>query len=159
MLSLVLPALLATLRRGCPASRQSTTLPRRRRAASPISAAARLLRTLHPPSAPHRSPCPYLAPVLAPSRHLSPRDVHRRRRGRPRRLSSWTTTRPTRVEVALTRSRSRTSRSRQRRQRCTPTRALHVCASRLCSSASLPLTRLHLHCLCSFIILLYMLIH
>ena len=106
---------------GAARHRGSRRRHRREGAPSPTSAVARLLRTLHPPGISRRP---------LPSWHPSPRDVHRRRRGRPHRLSSWTTTRATRVEVALTRPRSRASRSSQRRQRCTLTCtwALNLCA-------------------------------
>jgi len=99
-----------------------------------------------PASAPHRSPLPYLdAPSLIPW-HLSPRDVLRRMRSRPRRPSSWTTTLPTWVEVALTQSRSRTSRLHHRRQRCTPTCMIpeplhhHTHCRRRCTRTCAPCT-------------------
>ena len=74
----------------------------------------------HPPPPPPHRTAP-LSPYLAPSSSFPapPRDVRRRRRGRPRRPSSWTTSRPTRMKMIPTRYRSRTFRSRQRRQRCT----------------------------------------
>ena len=106
------------------------------------------------------APAPHRSPNLAPSSHFPapPRDVHRRRRGRPRRPSSWTTSRPTRIP---TRYRSNTSRSRQRRQHCTftcmspvpPGSAAHSLACTLCTSAprasaqaSLALSSLYLRC-------------